>query len=167
MKINRRTFVTGTVVISLLKVAGVFIVAQLLEGTVISPRIVGDSVGLHPVWIVLALALDDIPLWSVSTPRARSRSPAAIGLHTYCYLSKCSNDLTHVSRRLMCSANRPGPLVHWYLNYWLECSLRLSCICACCCCFFAHCSLSFIFSCCSFNLNSSSFAFCSFCCANF
>jgi predicted PurR-regulated permease PerM len=50
-------FVTGTVVISLLKVAGVFIVAQLLEGTVISPRIVGDSVGLHPVWIVLALAL--------------------------------------------------------------------------------------------------------------
>jgi predicted PurR-regulated permease PerM len=50
-------FVTGTVVISLLKVAGVFIVVQLLEGTLISPRIVGDSVGLHPVWIVLALAL--------------------------------------------------------------------------------------------------------------
>ena len=28
-----------------------------VEGAVISPRIVGDSVGLHPVWVVLALAM--------------------------------------------------------------------------------------------------------------
>lgn len=42
---------------SLLKVALVFGAAQGLEGTVISPRIVGESVGLHPVWIVLALAV--------------------------------------------------------------------------------------------------------------
>ncbi len=40
---------------SLLGVVVVFGVVQTLEGTVISPRIVGDSVGLHPVWIVLAL----------------------------------------------------------------------------------------------------------------
>lgn len=50
-------FVSGSVGLSLAKLAGVFIVTQLLEGTVISPRIVGDSVGLHPVWVVLALAL--------------------------------------------------------------------------------------------------------------
>ena len=37
--------------------AVVYGVAQGLESAVISPRIVGDSVGLHPVWIVLALSL--------------------------------------------------------------------------------------------------------------
>jgi predicted PurR-regulated permease PerM len=49
--------VSGSVGISLIKVFGVYAVAQLLEGTLISPRIVGESVGLHPVWVVLALAL--------------------------------------------------------------------------------------------------------------
>jgi predicted PurR-regulated permease PerM len=49
--------VSGNVLLSLIKVAGVFGVAQGLEGTVISPRIVGESVGLHPVWVVLALSL--------------------------------------------------------------------------------------------------------------
>jgi predicted PurR-regulated permease PerM len=50
-------FVSGSVVASLIKVAVVYTIAQLLEGTVISPRIVGESVGLHPVWVVLSLAL--------------------------------------------------------------------------------------------------------------
>jgi predicted PurR-regulated permease PerM len=49
--------VSGSVGLSLIKVAVVYGVAQGLEGAVISPRIVGDSVGLHPVWVVLALAL--------------------------------------------------------------------------------------------------------------
>jgi len=49
--------VSGSVGISLLKVAGVYGAAQLLEASVVSPRIVGESVGLHPVWVVLALAL--------------------------------------------------------------------------------------------------------------
>lgn len=43
--------------ISLIKVAAVYTVAQTLEGTVISPKIVGGSVGLHPVWILMALSL--------------------------------------------------------------------------------------------------------------
>ncbi len=47
--------ISANVGASLLGVAVVFIVVQTLEGTVISPRIVGESVGLHPVWIVLAL----------------------------------------------------------------------------------------------------------------
>jgi predicted PurR-regulated permease PerM len=47
---------SGAVGYSLVKVAVVFGVVQTLEGTVISPRIVGDSVGLHPVWVVLALS---------------------------------------------------------------------------------------------------------------
>lgn len=46
---------SGDVVYALVKVGVVFGVVQGLEGTVISPRIVGDSVGLHPVWILLAI----------------------------------------------------------------------------------------------------------------
>lgn len=49
--------VSGSVGISFLKIAIVYGGAQLLESTVISPRIVGESVGLHPVLVLLALAL--------------------------------------------------------------------------------------------------------------
>ncbi|MDH5589744.1 MAG: AI-2E family transporter, partial [Gemmatimonadota bacterium] len=49
--------VSGSVGVSLLKVAVVYGVAQGLEGAVVSPRIVGESVGLHPVWLLLALAM--------------------------------------------------------------------------------------------------------------
>jgi predicted PurR-regulated permease PerM len=38
-----------------LMVAGVFAVGQVLDGNVLSPRIVGGSVGLHPVWIIFAV----------------------------------------------------------------------------------------------------------------
>ena len=48
---------SGAVVASLIKLAIVLIVVQALEGAVISPKIVGGSVGLHPVWIILALAV--------------------------------------------------------------------------------------------------------------
>jgi predicted PurR-regulated permease PerM len=37
------------------KVAAVFLVGQALEGNVLSPKLVGDRVGLHPVWIMFAL----------------------------------------------------------------------------------------------------------------
>jgi predicted PurR-regulated permease PerM len=36
-------------------VAGIFAVGQVLDGNVLSPRIVGGSVGLHPVWIIFAV----------------------------------------------------------------------------------------------------------------
>jgi predicted PurR-regulated permease PerM len=49
--------VSGSVLLSLGKIALVYGIAQGLEGAVISPKIVGDSVGLHPVWVVLALAV--------------------------------------------------------------------------------------------------------------
>ncbi|HSR41486.1 MAG TPA: AI-2E family transporter, partial [Longimicrobiales bacterium] len=48
---------SGDVLASLAKVAVVYGIAQGLEGSLISPKIVGDSVGLHPVWVVLALAV--------------------------------------------------------------------------------------------------------------
>src|ERR671912_351404 len=37
------------------KVAVVFVIGQMLEGNVLSPKLVGDRVGLHPVWIMFAL----------------------------------------------------------------------------------------------------------------
>ena len=49
--------VSENIGLSLVKVAAVYGAAQALESTVISPRIVGESVGLHPVWIVLSLSL--------------------------------------------------------------------------------------------------------------
>jgi predicted PurR-regulated permease PerM len=37
------------------KVAAVFLFGQAMEGNVLSPKLVGDRVGLHPVWIMFAL----------------------------------------------------------------------------------------------------------------
>ena len=49
--------ISGAIGASLLKIAIVFGIVQFLDGSVVGPRIVGDSVGIHPVWIILALAL--------------------------------------------------------------------------------------------------------------
>ncbi|MBA2572103.1 MAG: AI-2E family transporter [Gemmatimonadetes bacterium] len=48
---------SGAVVASLIKLALVIGIVQVLEQAVISPRIVGESVGLHPVWLILSLAV--------------------------------------------------------------------------------------------------------------
>ncbi|MEO9650686.1 MAG: AI-2E family transporter [Roseobacter sp.] len=38
-------------------IAGIFAIGQVLEGNVITPKLVGSSVGLHPVWLLLALSV--------------------------------------------------------------------------------------------------------------
>ncbi|WP_025053572.1 AI-2E family transporter [Sulfitobacter noctilucae] len=38
-------------------VAGIFVLGQVIEGNVLTPKLVGDSVGLHPVWLILALSV--------------------------------------------------------------------------------------------------------------
>jgi predicted PurR-regulated permease PerM len=38
-----------------LTVLGVFLVGQFIEGNFIAPKLVGDKVGVHPVWIMFAL----------------------------------------------------------------------------------------------------------------
>jgi predicted PurR-regulated permease PerM len=40
---------------SILLVLGIFLVGQFIEGNVLSPKLVGESVGLHPVWLIFAL----------------------------------------------------------------------------------------------------------------
>lgn len=36
-------------------VAAVFAAGQVLEGSILTPKLVGDRVGLHPVWMILAI----------------------------------------------------------------------------------------------------------------
>jgi len=38
-------------------VAGVFVIGQVVEGNVLTPKLVGSSVGLHPVWLIFALSV--------------------------------------------------------------------------------------------------------------
>ena len=38
-------------------VAGIFVLGQILEGNVLTPKLVGGSVGLHPVWLIFALSV--------------------------------------------------------------------------------------------------------------
>ena len=42
---------------SLGKIGIVFAVVQILDSAVLGPKIVGESVGLHPVWVILALSV--------------------------------------------------------------------------------------------------------------
>jgi predicted PurR-regulated permease PerM len=39
----------------ILVVFGIFFVGQFLEGYVLAPKLVGESIGLHPVWLMFAL----------------------------------------------------------------------------------------------------------------
>lgn len=41
--------------ISVAIVAAIFFVGQAIEGNVLTPKLVGDKVGLHPVWVMFAL----------------------------------------------------------------------------------------------------------------
>lgn len=38
-------------------VAGIFAIGQFLEGNILTPKLVGNSVGLHPVWLLFALSV--------------------------------------------------------------------------------------------------------------
>jgi predicted PurR-regulated permease PerM len=40
---------------AILIVLGIFLVGQFVEGNVLSPKLVGESVGLHPVWLIFSL----------------------------------------------------------------------------------------------------------------
>lgn len=36
---------------------GIFVLGQIVEGNLLTPKLVGNSVGLHPVWLLLALSV--------------------------------------------------------------------------------------------------------------
>jgi len=37
-------------------VAAIFVSGQVIEGNLLTPKLVGSSVGLHPVWLIFALS---------------------------------------------------------------------------------------------------------------
>lgn len=37
-------------------VGGIFVIGQFLEGNFLTPKLVGSSIGLHPVWLIFALS---------------------------------------------------------------------------------------------------------------
>lgn len=45
----------GTDWVMIAATAGVFLTGQFFEGNILSPRLVGNRVGLHPVWLMFAL----------------------------------------------------------------------------------------------------------------
>lgn len=47
----------GTDWIRIALVAGIFMIGQMVEGNFLTPKLVGNSVGLHPVWLLLALSV--------------------------------------------------------------------------------------------------------------
>ncbi len=42
---------------SLIAVIVIFVIGQVIEGNVLTPNLVGKSVGLHPVWLIFALSV--------------------------------------------------------------------------------------------------------------
>lgn len=75
-------------------IAGIFALGQVLEGNVITPKLVGESVGLHPVWLLLALsvfgALFGFVGMLVAVPVA-----AALGVIARFAVSKYQNSLLY------------------------------------------------------------------------
>lgn len=45
----------GPEIVPLASVAGIFVIGQLIDGYVLQPRLLGQAVGLHPVWVIFAL----------------------------------------------------------------------------------------------------------------
>lgn len=41
--------------VKVLEVVGIFAVGQFVEGNFLTPKLVGDNIGLHPVWVMFAL----------------------------------------------------------------------------------------------------------------
>jgi predicted PurR-regulated permease PerM len=48
---------SGDIAASFMKAGIVFAIVQTIDSTVTGPRITGESTGLHPVWVILALAV--------------------------------------------------------------------------------------------------------------
>jgi predicted PurR-regulated permease PerM len=54
--------VSGAVVPNLLKLGAAFAMEQVLDGSVLGPRIVGGAVGLNPIWVMISIAFFSVLL---------------------------------------------------------------------------------------------------------
>jgi predicted PurR-regulated permease PerM len=88
-------------------IAGIFIVGQVIEGYLLTPKLVGDSVGLHPLWVFFALmaggSLFGIVGMLIAVPVAASASVlVAFGVKLYkdsAYYKASAKPATKKSKR--------------------------------------------------------------------
>lgn len=43
--------------VHIIMIAAIFVIGQVVEGNFLTPKLVGESVGLHPVWLIFALSV--------------------------------------------------------------------------------------------------------------
>ena len=55
--VDGQTVETGINWLRIAIVGAIFMLGQFLEGNILTPKLVGGSVGLHPVWLILALSV--------------------------------------------------------------------------------------------------------------
>ena len=55
--VDGETVKTGIDWLRIAIVAAIFMFGQFFEGNILTPNLVGQSVGLHPVWLILALSI--------------------------------------------------------------------------------------------------------------
>lgn len=55
--VDGETIQTGIDWLRIAIVAAIFMLGQFFEGNILTPNLVGQSVGLHPVWLILALSI--------------------------------------------------------------------------------------------------------------
>ena len=55
--VDGETIVQATNWVRIGIVGGIFVLGQFLEGNVLTPKLVGGSIGLHPVWLLFALSV--------------------------------------------------------------------------------------------------------------
>ncbi len=55
--VDGETVVQATNWLRIAIVAGIFFLGQFLEGNILTPKLVGSSIGLHPVWLMFALSV--------------------------------------------------------------------------------------------------------------
>ena len=55
--VDGETIVQATNWVRIGIVGGIFVLGQFLEGNILTPKLVGGSIGLHPVWLLFALSV--------------------------------------------------------------------------------------------------------------
>jgi len=86
-------------------VAGIFIAGQLLESNVVTPRLVGERIGLHPVWVLFALFAGGILFGFVGVLLAVPAA-AAIGVLTRYALERYLESPIYLGTRKRSSRSR-------------------------------------------------------------
>ena len=89
-------------------VAGIFVAGQLLESNIITPRLVGDRIGLHPVWVLFALFAGGILFGFVGVLLAVPAA-AAIGVLVRFALDRYLESAIYLGAKKRSRGSRPKP----------------------------------------------------------